>query len=64
VPEEYVKRKITYTTLGQARGITSPHFIKPPSDKVFQAKLYSSGSELPSYVDDAEPALIGVALTF
>ncbi len=58
VPEEYVKRKITYTTLGQARKLTKPYFIKPPGDKVFQAKVYSSGMELPSYIDDTEPALI------
>jgi hypothetical protein len=52
LPEEYRKRRVHLTTLGQARTLTEPAFIKPPNDKSFPARVYS-GTELPhEYEDD------------
>ncbi len=57
LPEEYRKRRVYLTTLGQARTLTGPAFVKPPNDKSFPARVYS-GSELPVEYDDSTPVLV------
>lgn len=57
LPEEYRKRRIDLTTLGQARRLTDPAFVKPPNDKSFPAGVYS-GAELPAEYDDDTPVLV------
>ena len=46
LPLEYRRRAIALVTLGHARTLATPHFIKPPNDKSFEAAVYV-GSELP-----------------
>lgn len=48
LPFEYTRRRIAMTTLGEARGLSRPAFVKPPSDKSFPAAVYSGGSCLPT----------------
>jgi hypothetical protein len=40
-------REVALTTLAAARAIPSRAFIKPADEKCFDAKVYSSGAELP-----------------
>ncbi len=60
LPAEYRKRDVRLTTLGEARAITTPAFIKPADDKCFAARVYSSGAELPQEtpLPDETPTLV------
>ncbi|MBD2538165.1 ATP-grasp domain-containing protein [Coleofasciculus sp. FACHB-SPT36] len=57
LPEEYRKRWVYLSTLGEARSIEKAAFIKPPNDKSFPARVYQ-GKELPSDYPDEMPVLI------
>ncbi|MFJ3926261.1 ATP-grasp domain-containing protein [Streptomyces sp. NPDC090022] len=48
LPYEYTGRCITMATLGEARRLSRPAFVKPPSDKSFPAAVYAGGRCLPS----------------
>ncbi|MFI1742631.1 ATP-grasp domain-containing protein [Streptomyces sioyaensis] len=48
LPYEYTGRRIAMATLGEARRLSRPAFVKPPSDKSFPAAVYASGSCLPA----------------
>ncbi|MFE1804780.1 ATP-grasp domain-containing protein [Streptomyces sp. NPDC059533] len=48
LPYEYTRRRIAMATLGEARSLTRPAFVKPPSDKSFPAAVYADGSRLPT----------------
>ncbi len=47
LPEEYVKRKVEFMTLGEAMKLSEKKFIKPADDKVFEAKVYAPGELIP-----------------
>ncbi len=57
LPYRYAQRRIALTTLGEARDIGHPAFIKPPNDKSFPAAVYR-GSELPQGYDEDMPVLV------
>ncbi|MBD2182722.1 ATP-grasp domain-containing protein [Planktothrix sp. FACHB-1355] len=57
LPEEYRKRWVYLSTLGEARCMEKAAFIKPPNDKSFPARVYQS-EELPSDYPDEIPVLI------
>lgn len=57
LPEEYRKRSVRLTTLGEARALSEPAFVKPPNDKSFEAKVYPPG-EVPSQFPDDMPVLV------
>lgn len=57
LPEWYRRRRVTRSTLGEARRLTEPRFIKPPNDKSFAAAVYR-GDDLPTEFDDATDVLI------
>ncbi len=40
----YLKRKVEFMTLGEAKKIQETKFIKPADDKVFEAKVYAPGT--------------------
>ncbi|OWK40781.1 ATP-grasp domain-containing protein [Fimbriiglobus ruber] len=63
LPEEYRKRWVYLTTLGQARTIAQPAFIKPPNDKSFPARVYA-GRDLPLEYDDATPVLVAEVVSW
>jgi len=48
LPEELRQREVRYTTLGEARRLDRPTFVKPAEDKCFSAKVYQAGTELPT----------------
>ncbi len=66
VPQEYLSREISLMSLGEARGMTSPAFVKPADGKIFEPKVYASGEELPTeeHVDASIPVLRSRILDF
>ena len=59
LPHEYVRRQIDLITLGQARLLAGPKFIKPVADKFFPAAVYESGTHLSGGPElDQEPVLV------
>lgn len=59
LPREYVSRQIDLTTLGQARLLAEPKFIKPVADKFFSAAVYEAGAHLSVEPErDQEPVLV------
>jgi hypothetical protein len=57
LPTEYLQRELWLAPATEARKLASPRFLKPPNQKVFPAKVYVSGAELPDMPDD-DPVLI------
>jgi ATP-grasp domain, R2K clade family 2 len=57
LPEKYRKRKVELATLGEARLLQQPAFIKPPNDKCFPARVYL-GNELSADFPDEMPVLV------
>ncbi|MEU7283431.1 ATP-grasp domain-containing protein [Streptomyces sp. NPDC045431] len=55
LPYAYTLRRVVQATLGEARQLTRPAFVKPPSDKSFPAAVHADGSRLP-YGRPGEPA--------
>jgi hypothetical protein len=60
VPTEYRRREVRLTTLGEARTLASPFFLKPAEHKLFAARVYPSGASLPREPgqDDSLPVLV------
>lgn len=58
LPQHYTQREIIHMTMGEARQIQTPRFVKNSDGmKAFEAKVYASGDDLPSsefYPDDYE----------
>lgn len=52
LPMEYRQRSITLSTLGRARAILSPAFVKPPNDKSFPARVYAGHELSQDFPDD------------
>ncbi|MFK4107520.1 ATP-grasp domain-containing protein [Streptomyces sp. NPDC002176] len=48
LPRQYTGRHIAMATLGEARGLTRPAFVKPPREKSFPAAVYADGTRLPT----------------
>lgn len=59
VPQKYLSRQIEFMTLGSARQLESPAFVKPADGKIFDPKVYATGQDLPSEdnVDQDIPVL-------
>jgi hypothetical protein len=57
LPEEFRKRWVYLTTLGEARKLAEAAFVKPPNDKSFPARIYT-GAELPRDYNDDTPVLV------
>lgn len=58
LPFRLKQRRISLTTLRQARNMPSPMFVKPPNDKSFSAAVYESGDALPKFLDDETAVLV------
>lgn len=48
VTYKYLSRQIEFMTLGSARLLDSPAFVKPADGKIFEPKVYATGKDLPS----------------
>jgi ATP-grasp domain-containing protein len=66
IPEEYRRREVHLTTLGDARKIDSPVFLKPAEHKLFPARVYPSGAALPrgEELSDRLPVLVSEPVTW
>lgn len=58
LPREFTQRTISLTTLGAARRLTAPAFVKPPNDKSFAAEVYQTGASLPAEFPDDMTVLV------
>ena len=60
IPENWRKRSVVLTTMKEARETLEPGFIKSAAGKEFDARVYSSGKDLPSgeMIDDSLTVLI------
>jgi hypothetical protein len=63
LPERYGRREVRLSTLGEARRLSVPTFVKPPNDKSFPAAVYGSG-ELPAAFDPEMKVLISEPVAF
>ncbi|MES2709042.1 MAG: ATP-grasp domain-containing protein [Verrucomicrobiota bacterium] len=59
VPREFLHRDIEFMTLEEARGRSTRAFVKPADGKVFEPRVYDSGTDLPTeeHVDSDLPVL-------
>ncbi|MFE2869540.1 ATP-grasp domain-containing protein [Embleya sp. NPDC059259] len=64
LPERWTRREITATTMDEARRLRTPVFVKPPSDKSFEAAVYADGTRLPRTVPGRTPVLLSEIRTF
>lgn len=58
LPFAYRNREVRLTTLGEARSLEHPAFVKPPNDKSFPANVYPTGAALPNEFDDGMSVLV------
>lgn len=65
IPIEYLKRKVEFMTLAEAKKVTETKFIKPADDKVFPCKIYASG-ELVTHevISEDTPTLVSDIVHF
>ncbi|WP_337175029.1 ATP-grasp domain-containing protein [Paludisphaera sp.] len=56
LPREYTSREVRLMTAAEARSLAGPVFLKPPNRKLFPARVYASGAELPDFPAD-DPVL-------
>ncbi|MEL7498870.1 MAG: ATP-grasp domain-containing protein [Planctomycetota bacterium] len=64
LPFSLTRRQIYLTTLGEARLIAEPTFIKPPNDKSFIAQVYESGADLSTAFDDSTLVLVATPVNW
>lgn len=55
LPEEYRRRRIEAMTLENAWALEEKSFVKPPSDKGFDARVYADGDDLRRTTRDLRP---------
>ena len=58
LPAELMQRAVEVMTVGAARRLQRPAFIKPPNDKSFEARVYESGAALPPDLADEGTVLV------
>ncbi len=63
LPYEFLRREIYATTLGDARWLREPAFVKQPRDKDLPAAVYADGSRLPDG-QPSMPVLVSEIVTF
>ena len=54
IPQSLLGRGVRFTTLGEARRLERPSFVKPADDKCFKPRVFDSGRELPPEEDLGE----------
>nr|BFD94747.1 hypothetical protein KitaXyl93_61070 [Kitasatospora sp. Xyl93] len=66
LPLDLTGRRVSCTTLAEARRLRHPAFVKPPVDKVFAARVYPDGVALPGpeLLDGDTPALVSEVVRF
>ncbi|MFJ9845495.1 ATP-grasp domain-containing protein [Kitasatospora sp. NPDC101155] len=66
LPLALAGRRVSATTLAEARGLHGPAFVKPPADKLFAARVYPDGGSLPGpeLLDGDTPVLVSEVVRF
>ncbi|MER7585104.1 ATP-grasp domain-containing protein [Kitasatospora sp. NPDC097691] len=66
LPLALTGRRVTATTLAEARRLRRPAFVKPPVDKLFAARIYPDGGALPGpeVLDADTPVLVSEVVRF
>ncbi|MFD8596657.1 ATP-grasp domain-containing protein [Kitasatospora sp. NPDC059646] len=66
LPRELTGRTVESATLGAARRLSRPAFVKAPADKHFAARVYHAGGGLPGpeLLDDDLPVLVSEVVRF
>lgn len=66
LPHRFTRRNISLCSLAEARKLHTPTFVKPAEGKVFEARVYNSGEDLPKaeQVDDTLPVLTSEPVTW
>ena len=64
-PERHRKRRIEKRTLGEARALTEPAFVKPADGrKGFEGAVHTGAADLPSAPPDDTPVLVADPVTW
>lgn len=66
LPSEFLKRKVVFITLADAKELDTPYFIKPAQGKSFNAQVYQSGTELnlEEHIPDDTSVLVAEPVTW
>jgi hypothetical protein len=66
IPERWRNRSVLLSTMKEARSVLEPRFIKSAAGKEFDARVYSSGKDLPrgEMIDDSLPVLVQEIVQF
>lgn len=65
LPEPYRRRSVRLLALAQAREERGPIFIKPTDEKLFPARVYARGADVPAEeLDPALPVLVSEPVAF
>lgn len=66
LPEAYRKREVRLTTLGEAKRLRNPHFVKPADEKIFRARVYDDGALIDpdDAFDDEEAVHVSEVVSF
>jgi hypothetical protein len=66
LPEAHRKRRVELTTLGAARRLRTPHFVKPVDEKIFKSRVYADGALIDPdlALDDDEAVHVSEVVTF
>lgn len=64
LPHAYTGRRVTMATLNEARALSRPAFVKPPSGKGFPAAVHPDGRGLPSGLPPGTPVQISEVVSW
>jgi hypothetical protein len=66
LPSRYLRRRVRFLTLAEARRLPGPVFLKPADDKCFPARVYEGGAALPPlpHLSPSTPALASEPVRF
>ncbi|MBX7194849.1 MAG: ATP-grasp domain-containing protein [Sandaracinaceae bacterium] len=66
LPEAYRKRQVQLSTLGKARLVRTPQFVKPVDEKIFKSRVYDDGAMIDPdlALDDGEPVHVSEVVRF
>ncbi|WP_063834995.1 ATP-grasp domain-containing protein [Streptomyces sp. NRRL F-4474] len=66
LPHPLMRRSVRLTTLGEARELKEPAFVKPPSAKIdlLPAAVHEDGTSLPGGLDGSTPVLVSGVVEF
>jgi len=64
LPDRFRKREVSLSTLGSARRLRTPAFVKPVDEKFFPARVYPAGADVDAVFGDDLPVLVAEPVRF